>query len=106
MKKLILLSVLALAVSSCGYEIRKKPEPPKPKLTKEQIRKQEYEQRLKDYDVKFLFECNGVKVYRFMDGARRVYFTDANGMTKYQYTTRTGRFSHQTHNVQTINTRR
>lgn len=44
MKKLILLSVLAFVVSSCGYEIRKKPEPPKPKLTKEQIRKQEYEQ--------------------------------------------------------------
>lgn len=41
MKKLILLSVLAFAVASCGYEIVKKPEPPKPKLTKEQIRKQE-----------------------------------------------------------------
>lgn len=36
MKKLILLSVLAFVVSSCGYEIRKKPESPKPKLTKEQ----------------------------------------------------------------------
>ena len=103
-KKTILLSVLAIAVASCGYEIRKKPEPPKPKLTKEQIRKQEYEQRLKDYDVQFLFECNGVKVYRFRDG-ENVYFTDANGMTKYQYTTRSGRFS-QTHIVQSINTRR
>ena len=51
MKKLILLSVLAFVFTSCGYEIRKKLEPPKPKLTKEQIRKQEYEQRLKDYDV-------------------------------------------------------
>ena len=68
MKKLILLSVLAIVVASCGYEIRKKPEPPKPKLTKEQIRKQEYEQRLEDYNVVFLFECNGVKVYRFRDG--------------------------------------
>ena len=106
MKKLILLSVLAFVISSCGYEIRKKPEPPKPKLTKEQIRKQEYEQRLKDYDVQFLFECNGVKVYRFMDDASRVYFTDANGMTKYQYITRAGKFSHTTHRVQSINTRR
>ena len=106
MKKFILLSVLAFVVSSCGYEIRKKPEPPKPKLTKEQIRKQEYEQRLKDYDVKFLFERNGVKVYRFMDGARRVYFTDATGMTYYQYTTRTGKFSHTTHRVQSVNTRK
>lgn len=105
MKKLILLSVLAFVVTSCGYEIRKKPEPSKPKLTKEHIRKLEYEQRLKDYNVQFLFECNGVKVYRFRDG-EDVYFTDANGMTKYQYTTRTGKFSHQTHRVQSINTRR
>lgn len=105
MKKLILLSVLTFAVSSCGYEIRRKPEPPKPKLTKEQIRKQEYEQRLKDYDVKFLFECDGVKVYRFHDG-KDVYFTNANGMTKYQYTTRTGKYFHTTHRVQSINTRR
>lgn len=99
-RKLILLSVLAFVVASCGYEIRKKPEPPKPKLTKEQIRMQGYEQRLKDYNVKFLFECGGVKVYRFHDG-EDVYFTNANGMTKYQYTTRAG-----THRVQSINTRR
>ena len=105
-KKLILLSVLAIAVASCGYEIRKKPEPPKPKLTKEQIRKLEYEQRLKDYNVQFLFECNGVKVYRFIDGSELIYFTDANGMTRYQYTTRTGLVNHQTHRVQSINTRR
>ena len=105
-KKTILLSVLAIAVASCGYEIRKKPE--SPKLTKEQIRKQEYEQRLKDYDVKFLFECNGVKVYRFIDPnfGYVVYFTDANGMTKYQYTTRAGKFSRTKHRVQSINTRR
>lgn len=106
MKKFILLSLLAFAFTSCGYEIRKKPEQPKPKLTKEQIRKQEYEQRLKDYDVQFLFECNGVKVYRFSDCNKLIYFTNANGMTKYQYTTRTGKFSHQTHRVQSINTRR
>lgn len=105
-KKLILLSVLAIAVASCGYEIRKKPEPPKPKLTKEQIRKQEYEQRLKDYNVQFLFECNGVKVYRFIDGGEVIYFTDANGMARYQYATRAGLVSYQTHRVQSINTRR
>ena len=106
MKKLILLSVLAFMIASCGYEIRKKPEPPKPKLTKEQIRKQEYEQRLKDYDVQFLFECNGVKVYRFYDDNEFIYFTDANGMTHYQYTTRTGMVGYQTYRVQSINTRR
>ncbi|MBF1079933.1 MAG: DUF4884 domain-containing protein [Prevotellaceae bacterium] len=105
MKKLILLSVLAFVVSSCGYEIRKKPEPPKPKLTKEQIRKQEYEQRLKDYNVKFLFECAGVKVYRFYDG-KYIYFTNANGVTQYQYTTKVGKYGYQNHKVQSINTRR
>ena len=105
MRKLILLSVLAFVVSSCGYEIREKPEPPKPKLTKEQIRKQEYEQRLKDYHVKFLFECNGVKVYRFYDG-KYIYFTNANGVTQYQYTTKVGKYGYQNHKVQSINTRR
>ena len=104
MKKLILLSVFAFVASSCGYEIRKKPEPPKPKLTKEQIRKQEYEQRLKDYDVEFLFECDGVKVYRFRNG-EDVYFTNANGMTKYQYTTRRGKINY-TNKVQSINTKK
>lgn len=101
MRKLILLSVLAFIIASCVNNH----EHPKRKLTKEQIRKQEYEQRLKDYDVKFLFECDGVKVYRFRDGDD-VYFTNANGMTHYQYTTRNGKYSHTTHRVQSINTRR
>ena len=106
MRKFILCSILAVMVSSCGYEIRKKQEPPKPKLTKEQIRKLEYEQKLKDYEVKFLFECNGVKVYRFSDRYRLIYFTNANGMTKYQYTTRSGKFSYTTHIVQSLNTKK
>lgn len=107
-KKIILCSILAVMVSSCGYEIRKKPEPPKPKLTKEQIRKQEYEQRLKDYDVQFLFECNGVKVYRFRDcyTGEDVYFTNANGKTYYEYTKRTSRYSHRTIKVQSLNTKK
>lgn len=107
-KNLILCSILALMVSSCGYEIRKKPEPPKPKLTKEQIRKLEYEQRLKDYDVQFLFECNGVKVYRFRDcyTGEDVYFTNANGRTYYEYTKRTGRYTSRTIEVQSLNTKK
>lgn len=80
MRKFILCSMLALMVSSCGYEIRKKPEPPKPKLTKEQIRKQQYEQKLKYYEVVFLFEKNGVKVYRFEDRSSYYYFTSTGGM--------------------------
>ena len=108
MRKFILCSIFAVMVSSCGYEIRKKQEPPKPKLTKEQIRKQEYEQRLKYYDVEFLFECNGVKVYRFRDcyTGERVYFTTANGRTYYEYTKRTSRYSHKTIKVQSLNTKK
>lgn len=107
-KKLILLSVLVFVVSSCGYEIRKKPEPPKPKLTKEQIRKQQYEQKLKDYEVVFLFECNGVKVYRFRDcyTGECVYFTNANGKTYYEYTKRIGRYTSRTIEVQSLNTKK
>lgn len=101
-KKLILLSVLAFIIASCVNNH----EPSKPKLTKEQIRKQEYEQKLKDYDVEFLFECNGVKVYRFCDGRQYIYFTNANGTAYYQYTTRNGKFSHTTHRVQSINTKK
>lgn len=108
MRKFILCSILALIVSSCGHEIRKKPEPPKPKLTKEQIRKQEYKQKLEDYDVCFLFECNGVKVYRFRDRytGEDVYFTNANGKTYYEYTKRTSRYSHRTIKVQSLNTKK
>ena len=93
--------MLAFIIASCVNNH----EHPKPKLTKEQIRKQEYEQRLKDYDVKFLFECNGVKVYRFTDRYTEVYFTNANGMTYYQYTTMQGKISY-TRKVQSINTKK
>ena len=108
MRKFILCSILAVMVSSCGYEIKKKSESPKPKLTKEQIRKQEYEQRLEDYNVVFLFECNGVKVYRFRDDytGERVYFTNANGRTYYEYTRRTSKYGHTKYEVQSLNTKK
>lgn len=108
MRKFILCSILAVMVSSCGYEIRKKQEPPKPKLTKEQIRKQEYEQNLKDYEVVFLFECNGIKVYRFKDDwtGEYIYFTNANGRTYYEYTRRTSKYGHTKHEVQSLNTKK
>ncbi len=36
-----------------------------------------------DYQVEFLFEQDGCKVYRFFDG-RTVYFSDCSGKTSYQ----------------------
>ena len=99
---------LILAMSSCDYEIREKEEPPKPKLTKEQIRKLEYKQKLKDYEVVFLFECNGIKVYRFKDDwtGEYIYFTNANGRTYYEYTRRTSKYGHTKHEVQSLNTKK
>jgi len=36
-----------------------------------------------NFQVSFLFEHDGIKVYRFTDGGNNVYFTNACGMTKY-----------------------
>ena len=104
MKNIFLIAISSLLMCSCGYEIVKKKPAPKPKLTKEQIRKQQYEEKLREYDVRFLFECNGVKVYRFYDynNMKTVYFTNANGNTSYRYTTMSGKIS-VSHEVQSIN---
>lgn len=36
-----------------------------------------------DFDVQFLFEAEGVKVYRFWDAGEYIYFTNCNGTTSY-----------------------
>ena len=36
-----------------------------------------------DFDVQFLFEVEGVKVYRFFDAGEYIYFTNCNGTTSY-----------------------
>lgn len=36
-----------------------------------------------DFDVKFLFEVEGVKVYRFFDAGDYIYFTNTSGTTSY-----------------------
>lgn len=46
MKNIFLIAISSLFMCSCGYEIVKKKPAPKPKLTKEQIRKQQYEEKL------------------------------------------------------------
>nr|DAF60196.1 MAG TPA: protein of unknown function (DUF4884) [Podoviridae sp. ctDwO1] len=104
MKNIFLIAISSLLMCSCGYEIVKKKPAPKPKLTKEQIRKQQHEEKLREYDVRFLFECNGVKVYRFYDcdKMKTVYFTNANGNTSYKYTTMSGKTS-VSHEIQSIN---
>ena len=45
-----------------------------------------------DFDIEFLFECDGVKMYRFYDGGRLRYFTTGNGkMIDSTYTRRSGK---------------
>lgn len=34
--------------------------------------------------IEFLFEKDGCKIYRFLDGTQRVYYTDCTGKTHYQ----------------------
>lgn len=97
MKKptLTLLVLLALMLTGCGER------DPRGKVSTEQQPKAE-----KDYEVTLLFEVDGVKVYKFYDD-RWVYFTNANGTTKYEYTTTHKAGKHAvrrtTHRVQSIN---
>lgn len=43
-----------------------------------------------NYDVRLLFEVDGVKVYRFYDGEGHVYFTNTNGITRTERAIRAG----------------
>lgn len=60
MKKLVAASLLLLAFAGCYVEA---PKPDTP------------------LSVRLLFEYEGVRVYRFMDDGRYVYYTDARGET-------------------------
>lgn len=39
-----------------------------------------------DFNVELLFENEGVKVWRFYDSGRRIYYTDARGKTAWSET--------------------
>lgn len=44
-----------------------------------------------DFNLEFLFEKNGCKMYRFLDGGRYVYWSDCQGKVQSDYTTRSGK---------------
>lgn len=52
-----------------------------------------------NYDVRFLFEVDGVKVYRFTAGSHYVYFTNTNGITRTERTVRTGKVTRTVQDV-------
>lgn len=57
-----------------------------------------------NFKVEFLFEQNGCKMYRFCDGGRYVYWSDCQGKTQSDFTTRSGKSS-TTHSEETITTK-
>jgi hypothetical protein len=59
----------------------------------------------KDYGITLLFEYDSVKVYRFYDpdAYQCVYFTNTNGKAYYEYTRRSGKYTHTRHRVETLN---
>ena len=85
MKKFLLLFMFFLLLSSCKKEAQ-----------------EVYTTTNSEIRVDFLFEVDGVKVYRFSDNGHLVYFTNRTGETEYSYTTSNGR-SPQTHRVQCLN---
>lgn len=52
-----------------------------------------------NYDVRLLFEVDGVKVYRFYDGSGYVYFTNTNGLVQSNRTVRTGKVTRTVQDV-------
>ena len=53
-----------------------------------------------DFEIEFLFEKDGCKMYRFYDG-RYVYWTNCEGKTNADYQTRSGKTTTQ-HRVEAI----
>lgn len=56
-----------------------------------------------DFKVELLFEMDGCKVYRFVDGLRVVYWSNCAGKIQYDHTTSNGKTT-RTHHEETINT--
>lgn len=47
-----------------------------------------------DFNIEFLFEHNGCKVYRFKDGGRYIYWSDCSGRMSSDYIEPMGKSSH------------
>lgn len=56
------------------------------------------------FQVEFLFEKDGCKMYRFLDGGRYVYWCNCEGKVNADYTSRHGK-THTNHYEETITTK-
>ena len=77
MKKITLLLLSLLLISGCEDSGE-----PRPVHTAH---------KGENYNVRLLFEVDGVKVYRFYDGSGYVYFTNTNGITRTDRSVTTGK---------------
>jgi hypothetical protein len=66
MMKYLIIAALSLTLLSCSKEAQSTD-----KTTN------------REFDVELLFEHEGVKVYRFTDAGRNIYYTDASGSTQW-----------------------
>lgn len=79
MKKITLISVLSLSLfCSCLNDAQHK-----------------VETSNSNFEVEFLFEKDGCKIYRFMDGGHAVYWTDCRGKIETVYNQSSGKSSHE-----------
>ncbi len=77
MKKILFLLLVAFSLVSCAKNGEPVPT-----------------HSMDDYNVQFLFECDGVKIYRFDDCGRSRYFAVGNGkMTDSTYKVKSGKSS-------------
>ena len=51
-----------------------------------------YPSQTDDYDVRFLFEVDGIRVYKFYHGGEAVFFTNTNGKIEYTKSSTNGRY--------------
>lgn len=70
--KMLLVAVLFFSVTSCKEEAQSSVQNG-------------------NFQLEFLFEQNGCKMYRFKDGGRYVYWSDCQGKTQSDYNTNTGK---------------
>lgn len=56
-----------------------------------------------DFEVEFLFEKDGCKMYRFKDGGRYIYWSNCCGKTQSDKTYNNGKSSHTDHMECTTN---
>lgn len=95
MKKVVILAILGLVMCGCVRDSGEPVATDNPQAS--------------EYSPKFLFNVDGVNVYKFNDGGRTIYFTNTNGRCEYEYTTHHSRYingrhytTHRTHHVETI----